>query len=254
MKNQNKATHRIIAVATGVGGHFLNGRRAKGYAYFLGLLVWPFIFFAAQVALSLALHDRPLNPILSASVFVLGFFAIWTVSVIQAISDRTTRPLSDAQSSIFETVFITFATYGVALYCLLAFVLAPQLEPGQRIKLFEFSRSTKAGPASVPKLLPTESGNVVLVGTLAEKDRPLSNGQLALLFQDGYRTPTIRTDELGKFEYRLPPGDWRFVGPLVSGLESRPVYVVFTPGILQPTFNVGAGVPIKKVDMKIVVE
>lgn len=254
MTNQTEAIYRTIAVATGIGGHFLNGQRAKGYAYFLGFVVWPFLFIATQVAFYLAVQDQPSSPILNASLFVLGFFVIWTVSVIHAIRDHSRRLLPDTRSNVLEIVLITFATYGVVLYCLLAFVLAPQLGPGQTIKLFEFTRSTRTGPASVIKRLPTESGNVVLVGTLAEKDRPVGNGQLALMFQDGYRTPTIKTDELGKFEYRLPPGDWRFIGPLVSGLESRPVYVVFDPGIVHPTFNVGAGLPIKRVNMKIVVE
>src|SRR6266446_5984 len=57
----------------------------------------------------------------------------------------------------------------------------------------------------------------------------------------------------GRFEYRLPPGDWRFLGPLFAANEAQPVTVVFSPETKSatPTFQVHAGAAERKVTMRI---
>lgn len=256
MKHENKTMNRTFAVLTGVGGHFLNGRRAKGYAYFLALVIWPFLAFIVQIAVSIAVADRPSHPVIGVLIFALGFVAIWTVSVIQAIKDHSKAPAREKPISMLEPVLASFVLYGVTLYSLLALVIVPMLEPGQRIPLFEISSNVRTVPRSGAKLLPAERGSLVLAGTVLEKDRPLGNARLVLLFHDGFRTPPLETNAAGEFEYQLPPGQWRFVGPLVSGLESRSVYVVFTPGIATPTptFKVEPSAPTVRVEMKVVAE
>jgi len=107
---------------------------------------------------------------------------------------------------------------------------------------------------SAPKLLPTGEGDLVLVGVIEQDDHVKSDARLLLMFRDGVRSPELKTNGIGEFEFRLPPGDWWFAGPLILGEESRSVHVVFKPAIQKPEFHVNLGVPTRKLHMRIVVE
>jgi hypothetical protein len=251
---QELAKQRMVAIITAVGGHFINGRRAKGYAYLFAFVALSLLTFATQVVLGLVGVSQVSIATLSALLFGGGLISIWFVSAAQAIKDHRKGSLSGIRTSVLEIAFATLATYGVVLYSLLVLVLAPRMEPGKEYSLFEYSSGLTRNPAFDKKFLPNASGNVVLAGALFEKDRPLGGARLTLLFQNGYRTPMIQTDGSGRFEYRLPPGEWRFIRPLVSGFELRTAYVVFSPTILHPVFNVGTGDPTTRVAIKVVVE
>src|SRR5437016_13278620 len=99
MANQSATIRTLVAVATGVGGHFMNGRRRKGYAYFFCLLSWPFVLIFSQFALLLGGFERASSPAVVGIIFVIGFIVIWTISVVQAINDRHVTALSGRESS-----------------------------------------------------------------------------------------------------------------------------------------------------------
>ncbi len=259
MENQSARIPTLVALATGVGGHFMNGRRRKGYAYFFFLLSWPFALLFGQLALLLGGFESASSPAVVAIIFVIGFASIWTISVVQAINDRRLAVLGDREISkgrthTWEVAITAIAIYAVALYGIVGFILVPQLPRGERFELFSLppkAHSSIAG--STARLLPTGEGDLLLLGEVRQSNRAL-NTRLLLTFREGYRTPEIRTNSNGEFEYRLPPGTWRFAGPLILGQESRPVYVVFTPEIVKPVFQVNVGPPTTKVHMRIVVE
>jgi hypothetical protein len=142
----------------------------------------------------------------------------------------------------------------LALCSLVLFVLTLQLQPGERITLFTFSTFPSKQP-SAARTLPTTEGDLLLVGEVRQSGRTVANASFVFLFQDGFRTREIKTDSLGRFEYRLPPGDWRFLGPLfVAHRES--VSVVFTPEIKSatPTFQVHPGAADRKLTLSIALE
>lgn len=260
MANQSATNPTLVTVATGVGGHFINGRRRKGYGYFFCLLSWPFVLVFGQTALLLGGFESASSPAVVAIIFVIGFVVIWTVSVVQATNDRRMAALGDREISrgrthTWEIVITAVAIYAVALYGIVGFILVPQLPRGERFELFRLpSKAHSSIAGSTARVLPTGEGDLLLLGEVRQSDQVLSNARLLLTFREGYRTPEIRTNSKGEFEYRLPPGNWRFAGPLILGQESRPVYVVFKPEIVTPVFEVNAGPPTTKVHMRIVVE
>ena len=119
------------------------------------------------------------------------------------------------------------------------FVVSYQLQPGEQITLFQFSKSQ---PRQTTQILPTEGGDLKLTGEVRKAGRPIPNITFVFLFQDYHRSNNIVTDSDGRFEYQLPPGEWRFLGPLIIGAESEVVTVLFNPEIKTPTptFLVGA--------------
>jgi hypothetical protein len=143
------------------------------------------------------------------------------------------------------------AGIGVAGYLLLAFVVAPKLEPGQSVTLLKWSSSK---PTPQPRLLPTAKGDLLLVGELRKAGRPLPNTRLVFLFQDLFRSPEISTDADGRFAFRLPPGTWRFLGPVIVGNEGDQVTYAFVPAIATPTptFEVGSSSTDKTVHVRII--
>jgi len=242
----------LITLATGVGGHFLNGNRRKGYGFFLLLLIWPFAFFLCQMALLAAGLDQAANPIGTAVVFAVGFIAIWATSAVQAMSGArsTVRAIPIDPIRVSELALVSVVTLVVALYGLVAFVFVPQMRPGERIALFTISSKQSS---NVLRTLPTADGDLLLAGEARQSGRAVANTPFVFLFQDGFRTPEIKTDVDGRFEYRLPPGDWRFLGPLFAANEAQPVTVVFSPETKSatPTFQVHAGAAERKVTMRI---
>ena len=142
----------------------------------------------------------------------------------------------------------------LALYILIGFVLALWLRPGERITLFEFSTGVSDHSAAV-RPLPTAEGDLLLVGEVRQSDRMVQNASFVFLFQDGFRTREIRTDGVGRFEYRLPPGDWRFLGPLFVTHRGS-VSVVFTPEIrtATPIFQVRPGAVTRRLNLRIALE
>src|SRR6266568_1995178 len=142
----------------------------------------------------------------------------------------------------------------LALCSLAAIVLVLQLQPGERISLFSFSTFNSKQPSGV-RTLPTTEGDLLLVGEVRQSGRTVANAPFVFLFQDGFRTPEIKTDALGRFEYRLPPGDWRFLGPLFAAHRTS-VSVVFTPEIKSatPTFQVRPGAAERRLTLSIALE
>jgi hypothetical protein len=248
-------TFALISVVTGIGGHFLNRKRVKGYTYFLILVVWPLLSFLLQGVLFVAGIEGAASPTAGALLFLLGLVAIWGSSVAQALKDRrairTGQGNDSAPRVTWEIVVLSLLVYAAGLYGIVGFVVTSHLQPGEKMPLFELSSSRQK---NLTRLMPQGGGDIVLVGTLGYDGQPLVGTGLSLLFQDGYRTPEIKTNSLAAFEYRFPPGEWRFLGPLVVGHESRTVSVVFTPNMMRPTFQVAAGPPRTKVYMRIVVE
>jgi len=247
----------LITLATGVGGHFLNGNRGKGYGFLLILLIWPFVFFLSYGSLLVSGFEQPASAKAAAVIFALGFVATWVISAAQALNNRRSQvraidPLGPLRVS--ELAIVSVATIAFALYSLIAFVLAPQLRPGEHITLLRFSTYPLWQPSNV-RTLPTTDGDFMLVGEVRQNDRTVANAPFVFLFQDGFRTREIRTDSLGRFQYRLPPGDWRFFGPLFNAHRGE-VSIVFTPEIetASPTFHVRAGAVERKVSMRIGLE
>ena len=128
----SNTTRALIALVTGVGGHFLNGNRRKGYRFFLILLIWPVIFTVCHMALllaGLARAENPATPLGAAAVFAAGFIAIWATSVVQTIrdphsSDHPVRPAGLYR--VTELTLVSLATLALYFYLLLAFVPAVQ--------------------------------------------------------------------------------------------------------------------------------
>ena len=243
----------LITLATGVGGHFLNGNRRKGYGFFLILLIWSIVFFLCQVALLAAGLEQAVNPIGTAAVFAVGFVAIWATSAKQAMSGArsTVRAMPTDPIRVSELALVSVATLIVALYGLVAFVLVPQMQPGERIELFSISSKRSS---NVQRTLPTADGDLLLAGEVRQDGHAVANAPFVFLFQDGFRTREIKTDALGQFQYRLPPGDWRFLGPVFVENKAQPVTVVFSREIQSatpPTFQVHAGAAERKVTLRI---
>jgi len=248
--------YALLSAVTGIGGHILNGKRRKGYTYFLILVAWPFLCFLLQVVLFVAGVTGAASPTGATLVFLTGLVAIWGGSVAQALKDHRAIHAGQDNGSVpkvtLEIALLSLLIYASALYGIFGFVVASHLKPGERIALFELSSSRQKNS---PRLLPGDGGDLVLTGKLGYSDqRPINDAKLSLLFQDGYRTPEIKTNSLGEFEYRLPPGEWRFLGPLVVGHEPHTVSVAITPDMMRPTFQVAAGPPRTKVHMRIVVQ
>jgi hypothetical protein len=245
----------VVSFITAVGGHFLNGNRRKGYGYFLALVAWPFVFFFLQVGLLLVGIEHLGNSRSGGLVFLLGLAAIWAISVFQSLKDA--RHGNREQGGNIgkrwpEIVLLSVLLYATVAYGVLGFVIAPHLKPGDRLPLFETSSPVRGRPAGS---LPAGNGDLLLAGELLHADgRPFGNAQILFLFQDGYRSPEVATDSQGKFEYRMPPGEWRFMGPLVTGYETHSVSVTFTPDMMRPTFQVTTGNHKATVRLRIVVQ
>jgi hypothetical protein len=225
---------RFIAIVTGIGGHLLNGNRKMAYGFFLALLLWPVAFFLTQVGLLLLGFRQAADPIGAAVVFAMGLAGIWTMSAVSALREMRNASNVSPRVSIIgigEVALAGIATYMIVIAGLVNFVLAPQLKPGESVTLFTW---TSKGKSNI-KSMPTSPGNFLLTGHVREKGTALANVPLILLFQDGFRTRQLKSDELGRFEYRVPPGKWRFVGPQFPGRESQSFYFVVHPESKVPT-------------------
>jgi len=236
----------------------LNGKRRKAYVYFLALFIWPVIVFFGHLLLSvegsLAVSNSGI-----ALLLVVGFVAIWSISVAQAIRDRR---LAVAQTEVtytagrtWEIAALTIGSYALILYSVVSLAVMPYLPRGKAFELLHLtSKPATTSTNSVPKVISAGDGDLVLAGVVMQDDRARGGIRLLLMFQEGFRTQEIKTNSGGEFEFRLPPGNWRFAGPLIFGEESRPVYVVFKPEIAKPEFRVGVGPPTRKLHMRIVTE
>jgi hypothetical protein len=141
-----------------------------------------------------------------------------------------------------------------ALYIIIGIALDLLLKPGERITLLSFSSVQSNHPPAV-RTLPATEGDLLLVGDVHQRDHIVPNAPFVFLFQDGFRTREIKTDSLGRFTFRLPPGDWKFLGPLFVAHQGS-VSVVFTPEIRTgtPTFQVRPGTVTKTLALKIALE
>ncbi len=112
-----------------------------------------------------------------------------------------------------------------------------RLQPSEQLTLFATSQHH---PAPTAQILSSQGGDLILTGTVRKDGKPQANAAFVFLFQDNYRSDRILTDSAGRYAYRLPPGEWRFLGPLVIGSESEEVSVLFEPSAPSiPTFAVG---------------
>lgn len=146
-------------------------------------------------------------------------------------------------------VVIGASAIGYAFY---VFIFASSLKPGQEITLFTWSTSR---PTPQPKSLPSGKGDHLLIGEVRKNGRVVPHASFVFLFQDMFRSEQIKTDSGGRFEYRLPPGQWKFLGPLMIGSnENMVTYIFVNPPIANasPTFDVGSGLDTKTIQITII--
>src|SRR5262249_39588996 len=134
-----------IAVLTGVGGHFLNGWRLKGYSFVIAVVGLPLIVFVLET-MSLAYWGATSpSPKVFSAVFLLGLLGLWMVSSTQSIRDRQSRRLGTSRVSVVEVVGATIVVYAVTFYSVLALVIAPNIRPGEELQLLSGSSSKAKG-------------------------------------------------------------------------------------------------------------
>jgi hypothetical protein len=259
MADSPRAPSTFLTIATVIGGHLMNGKRSKAYTYLLILLIWPFVVFIGQALIGLKISEQVSNTGVGLAA-VLGLAVIWCTSVAHALRDRR---IAIAQPEVrhvhvraWEIAALTISTYVWALYTVFSFLVAPHLPRDRPVQLLHWTSKANVNTSdSVSRILTSGEGDLVLGGVVVEQgDRARANAQLLLMFHEGTRSPEIKANANGEFEFRLPPGDWRFAGPLIRGAESRPVSVTFKPEIVKPEFHVAAGPPTRKVYLRIVIE
>ena len=176
----------------------MNGRRLKGYGYSAALIALPLVVLVFQVVALIYVGDASLKPALFAGVFLVSLVSLWAVSAIGAIRGHQRQHVGKARVSLVEIFVVTTIVYGVVLYGVLTFVVVPNLRPGERIDLFGWS-STK-DTSQPARLMPAESGDVVLRGIVFTGDNVLPNAEVVLLFQGGFRSAKITASPSGEFE------------------------------------------------------
>jgi hypothetical protein len=148
-------------------------------------------------------------------------------------------------------IFSGIVGIGLLGYAYFAIVVAPKLQPGEGITLFTWSSSP---PTPQPKLMPKVKGDLLLVGEVRNSGHAVPNARLFFLFQDMFRSDEINADAAGRFEFRLPPGEWKFHGPVIIDSKEDRVSYIFNPpiNVASPTFNVGAGPDTRTIYIKII--
>jgi hypothetical protein len=66
-------------------------------------------------------------------------------------------------------------------------------------------------------------------GALYIQGRTASNRKLLFLFESGYVSRDIVTDDAGKFAYTLPPGRWTLLGPHLPGYPGNVSFDIEPP-------------------------
>lgn len=232
----------LLSVLTIAGGHFLGGRRLRGYLYLIVLAVLPILSWIAQAVWVVSAPDRATRaPFVASIVFWVMLTLVWLSSIRLLARDRGMAPTEPDRSrrtlSVLEAAAVSIASIVIIGFSVLSIGVVPFLtrERGSEVPV--------AGKPTIPgKELPRGEGSVQFLGTVYVKGAAAGNRRLVFLFDDGFVSRSIDTDPAGKFTYILPPGRWTLLAPYLPGFPGN-VSLEIDPPVRRPqlSFDVAQG-------------
>lgn len=232
----------LLSILTIAGGHFLGGRRLRGYLYLVVLAALPILSWIAQAVWVLSAPDRATQaPFVASVVFWLMLTLVWLSSIGLLVLDREVAPTDPKRSkrtlAILEAAAASTASIVIIGFSVLSIgvVLFLSQERGAEVPV--------AGKPTIPgKQMPREEGSVQFLGMVYVKGAAAGNRRLVFLFDDGFVSSTIDTDSAGKFAYILPPGHWTLLAPDLPGFSGN-VSLEIDPPVQRPqlSFDVAQG-------------
>jgi hypothetical protein len=208
----------LLTVLTIAGGHLIEGRRLRAYAYLAALVLLPVLSWIAQGVWVVSVSDRTAQaPVVASIVFWITLTLIWLSSIGLVVLDRLGAPTEPKGSRYslpaLETAMVSIASIVVIGFSVLSVGVVPFLSQ---------ERGFKGPVAGVRgKELPHDEGSVQFVGTVIVKGAVAGNRQLVFLFDHGFVSRGIDTDPTGKFAYTLPPGRWTLLAPYLPGFPGN---------------------------------
>lgn len=230
----------ILGVLTIAGGHLLAGKRIRGYLYLIALVLLPIVcWFVQGLWIIYAPDRRAVAPDVAGWFFWIALIIIWLSSIGLLVRDRGALPSAAALPTwaprILEVAGVSVAALAAIGFSVLSIGVVPLLP--QRSDGLGNDRPSVRGQE-----LPNRQGSVQFLGILYIQGRPAANRKLLFLFESGYISRGIVTDDAGRFAYTLPPGRWTLMGPHLPG-DPGDISVSIEPPIQRPdlSFDVSEG-------------
>ena len=241
---------KLVFMNTITGGvmHFSVGRRARGYTFLVLLSLLPFVsILIGGLAIAVFQLSEVTATWLGALSFLTGLVIILYVSTRLLLEDNQEPSLGDmSRLATIEAIIGSLVGGGILVICFLILVAVPVAreivgkDDGIITLSFRWPIVAKH-PGYETHEMPKARGNLTLIGSVTKQDGALAKGHLVLLFEGGYKTADILTDEKGHFSINLPPGDWHFQSPVIKGFENEWLSVEFSdPAPDGNVFHVGS--------------
>ncbi len=221
----------LVALTTGIGGHFLNRRWDKAIL-FLSLLalsgsIDSVIMYFAYMGTT-APPSEGLGKLLEVSyVVATSLFAFfWLLSVAVTIVDfkKHTEPniIRWSRSGIAGAILTSFVASTSLCFAISEFVWVQNMKEDFEQSADESTHSSSSSyssdftlykyfggvPRDVNRLPSPPTGDGTLKGKIAYLGEPAENVILSIVLNGEYRATGIVTDSKGEFSLALPPGDW----------------------------------------------
>ena len=144
----------------------------------------------------------------AASVLWIELLFIWLWSIRLTLHDSTLPKVH--RTWLLEAVVGSILSTAIIVMAILMVGVAPFVVTDKVASFQERGRTSIQG-----RQLPNGDGSVQIVGTLYSKGKPVGNRRLAFMFDSGFISRDIITDESGAFALKLPPGEWTLLAPHV---------------------------------------
>jgi len=232
----------LLSVLTIAGGHLLGGRRFRGYAYLIALVLLPALSWIAQAVWVVSAPDRASQaPFVASIAFWLMLILVWLSSIALLALDRGVAPTEPKRSRRtlrgLEAAAVSIASIVIVGFSVLSIGVVPFLSQERRSEMPVVGK-----PGIRGKELPRGEGSVQFIGTVYVKGVAVGNRRLVFLFDNGFVSRGIDTDPSGKFTYILPPGRWTLLSPYLPGFPGDTSFDI-EPPVQRPqlSFDVSEG-------------
>lgn len=220
----------LVALFSGVGGHFLNRRWDRAVIFIGVLTLWAvsgyLLVFGVQFKI-LNSGDPSLDftpAIYTATAYILVFALLWLASIVVTIRDSGAtlarldyhwtwgKTIGALVLSLIAVCALVFAGFSASTVItskgkndIVNVILAKQKskQDSRFWKQLYYGR-----PATKRHLPPPPTGKGYLVGKISYRGKPVPGVQLDVVLNRRYRARGLVTNRRGGFILRLPPGEW----------------------------------------------
>lgn len=230
----------VVSLFTVAGGHLLAGKRITGYLYLVTLLLLPVLSWFVQGLWIVSAPERLAEaPVVAARFFWITLVIVWlsSLGLLLRRGGATSSASAPPKGAllVLETVAVSVVSVALIGFSVLSIGIVPFLSQERRLEARDVGKVRVRG-----KELPNREGSVRFVGTVYVRGGAAGNRTLVFLFDKGFISKHLVTDQEGKFTYTLPPGRWTLLAPDLPGFPGD-ISASIEPPVQNLSFDVSEG-------------